>query len=703
MNAPLSLLAVFGLEISLLVAGIIIGVIILLAGVSFFSRIFHKVQQGQVIVRNGQGNTQVSFNGMFVFPILHRIEHMDISVKRIEIERRATEGLICKDNIRADIKVAFFVRINNNAEDVKRVAQSIGCERASSTDTMRTLFDAKFSEALKTVGKRFDFVQLYNERDHFKSEILKVIGTDLNGYTLDDCAIDFLEQTQLENLDPQNILDAEGIKKITELTATQAKLANHIQRDKEQIIKQQDVKAREAILELERQLAETEAKQKRDVESVKAREEAETLKVQSEERLKSERAKISSDEEIAIATENMERQVLVAQRNKERTDAVEVERVTRDRDLEVIERERITTLKTIEKEKAVEVERKNIQEVIKDRVVLEKTVVVEQQKIKDTEAFATADREKQVALTNAEKNAQEQLIQKIKEAEATKEAARLVADQDAYTAVKSADAAKEAAQLRAQEMLTLAEAKQESATREATAEKALAEGRAAQAAAIGLGEAQVLLAKAGASQKQGQVDAEVTQLKLAAEADGITKKAEAMKILEDAGREHEEFKLTLEKEKAVELAQINIQKDIAEQQAVVLGEAMKSAKIEIVGGETQFFDKITNAIGNARAVDRLVEGSRTLSDVKETFFNGDPEYFKAQLKNVVDQFGLTAEDTKNLTLSALFAKLIGLNPDEATLNKLTGLFGAASRFGLAEQTVSGLLGGKKNQVRQPAS
>lgn len=695
MNMLIHPLAFLGFELGLLATLTFIGVIIAGAALILISRFFQKVQQGQAIVRNGIGDTKVSFNGMMIIPIAHQAEYMDISVKRIEIERRATEGLICKDNIRADIKVAFFVRINKMEEDVKRVAQSIGCARASALDTLRTLFDAKFSEALKTVGKRFDFVQLYNERDHFKTEILKVIGTDLNGFTLDDCAIDFLEQTQLENLDPENILDAEGIKKITELTAAQAKLSNSIQRDKEKVIKQQDVQAREAILELERQLSETEAKQKRDVESVKAREEAETLKIQSEERLKSERAKIATDEEIAVATQNKDRQVLVAQRNKERTDAVEIERVNRDRELEVIERERITTLKSIEKEKAVEVEKKNIQEVIKDRVVLEKTVVVEQQKIKDTEAFATADREKQVALTNAEKNAQEQLIQKIKEAEAAKEAARLVAEQEAFTAIKAADASKEAAQLRAQEMLTLAEAKQEASTREAAAEKALAEAKAAQAAAEGLGEAQVLLAKAEAAQKQGHVDAEVTQLKLAAEADGITKKAEAMKLLEDAGREHEEFKLTLDKQRAVELAQINIQKDIAAQQAIVLGEAMKSAKIEIVGGESQFFDKITNAIGNARAVDRFVEGSRTLTDVKETFFNGDPDYFRAQLKTLVDQFGLTSEDTKNLTLSALFAKLIGLNPDSATLNKLTGFIGAANRFGLAEETVSHLLAAKR--------
>ncbi|MFZ2282053.1 MAG: hypothetical protein WAW39_29920 [Prosthecobacter sp.] len=687
-SLPLALLLEGSLLVGVIIIGIFLGILIL------FSRFFRKVQQGQAIVRNGIGGTKVTFNGMIVIPVAHQSEYMDISVKRIEIERKAQEGLICKDNLRADIKVAFFVRVNKTPEDVLRVAQSIGCTRASTVDTIRVLFDAKFSEALKTVGKRFEFVQLYNERDHFKSEILKVIGTDLNGFTLDDCAIDFLEQTQLENLDPDNILDAEGIKKITELTAAQAKLSNNIQRDKEKVIKQQDVQAREAILELERQLAETESKQKRDVESVRAREMAETMKVQEEERLKAERAKISADEEIAVATQNKDRQVLVAQRNKERTDAVEIERVTRDRDLEIIDRERVTTLKAIEKEKAVEVEKKNIQEVIKDRVALEKTVVIEQQKMKDAEAFATADREKQVALTNAEKNAQEQLIQKIKEAEASKQSAQLAAEQAAFTAIKAAEAAKQAAELHAQELLTLAEARQESASKDAAAEKSLAEGRTASSAAIGLGEAQVLLAKAEASQKQGTADAEVTQLKLAAEADGITKKAQAMKLLENAGREHEEFKLTLEKEKAIELAQINIQKDIAAAQANVLGEAMKSAKIEIIGGESQFFDKITNAIGNARAIDRMVEGSRTLTDVKETFFTGDPDYFKSQLKNIIDQFGLTSEDTKNLTLSALFSKLIGLNPDATTLNKLTGMIGAASRFGLTEQTVSGLLAAK---------
>ncbi|MCA9216660.1 MAG: flotillin family protein, partial [Planctomycetales bacterium] len=191
-----------------------------------FVKLYQKVEQGTALVRNGLGGTKVSFGGMMVLPVVHRAERMDISVKRIEIYRHGEDGLICQDNIRADIKVAFFVRVNKTAQDVEQVAQLLGCARASEEQGLVELFDAKFSEALKTVGKQFEFVELYNSRDRFKDEILKIIGTDLNGYVLDDAAIDYLEQTPVEKLNPNNILDADGIKKITDLTAKQQVLAN---------------------------------------------------------------------------------------------------------------------------------------------------------------------------------------------------------------------------------------------------------------------------------------------------------------------------------------------------------------------------------------------------------------------------------------------------------------------------------------------
>jgi flotillin len=686
MKTPIELLAFIDLPpwigILFITAAIAIAVIVVVSGV--YAMLYRKVRKGTALIRTGFGGTQVNFNGMLVFPVFHRLETMDISLKRIEIDRTARNGLICRDNMRADIKVAFFVRVNHAFEDCLRVAQAVGCERASSQDAIRELFDAKFSEALKTVGKRFDFIQLYEDRDKFRDEILKVIGTDLNGFVLDDAAIDYLEQTPIESLDPDNILDAEGIKKITELTATQAKLANHIQRDKEKVIKQQDVEAREAILELERQLAETEAKQQREVDSVRAREEAETMKVREEERQKSERARISAEEEIQVAEENKQRQVLVAMRNKERTDAVEVERVKRDQQLESIERERLTSLKDIDKEKAIEVERKAIQDVIKERVAVEKLVVIEQERIKDTEAFAGADRQKQVKVTLAEAQAQEEVIRRVKEAEAVKQAAELAADQRVYEEVKAAEAARKAAELKAEERIVIAEAEQVASEKEAIAKKLLAEATTKESAAIGIGEADVMLAKAEATRKQGSAEAEVQKLKLEAEAEGIHKKAEAMKLFEDAGQAHEEFKLNLDKAKAVELAQIHIQKDIAEAQAAVLGEAMKSAKIEIIGGENRFFDQITSAIARGKSVDRLVDSSETLRDVKETFFNGDPEYFKAQLREWATQFGLTANDVQDLSVAAILGKLL-VDASGDTRRKLLTFLGAADRFDLADR------------------
>ncbi|MDF1712979.1 MAG: hypothetical protein P1U90_12125 [Akkermansiaceae bacterium] len=668
---------------SLIITIVVIAILVIGAAAFLIMTFYRKVEKGTALVRTGFGGTKVYFNGGVVYPILHRIDHIDISLKRIEIDRTGKNGLICKDNLRADIKVAFFVRVNNAAEDVLRVAESIGCDRASSQDEICVLFDAKFSEALKTVGKRFDFIQLYEDRDTFRDEILKVIGTDLNGFVLDDAAIDFLEQTPLTMLDPDNILDAEGIKKITELTAGQAKLANNIQRDKEKVIKQQDVEAREAILELERQLKETEAKQKREVETVQFREEAEALKIKEEERQKAEQARIAAEEEIEIAEENKQRQVLVAQRNKERTDGVELERVERERMLEEIERKRVTELKSIEAEKAVEIEKKEIQEVIRERVAVEKGVVEERQRIKDTEEFATADRYKQVTVTTAEANAQEALIQKIKEAEARKEAAQLKADEEAYTVLKEAEAAKIAAEMRAEERVIQAEAEQSASEKESAAKKMMAEAIVKESAAQGMGEADVLRAK-------GQADAEVVRAKGEADANAIELKAAAMKLFEEAGQEHEEFKLNLEKAKDVELAEIDVQRQIAEQQAIVVGEALRSANIDIVGGESEFFDRITKAITTGKVVDRTIGNSQVLDDVKETFFNGDPDYFKSQLATWIDDFGIKTEDLKNLSISALLGNLVGTAKGEER-SKLVGMLGAAERFGVGEMKAADLL------------
>jgi len=284
--------------------------------------------------------------------------------------------------------------------------------------------------------------------------------------------------------------------------------------------------------------------------------------------------------------------------------------------------------------------------------------------------------------------AEQALVKDIKAAEASKRAAELKAEEDLFGKIKAAEAEKESAELHAEEVLIAAEAEQQAAVKQSEARRTIAAAVTAEQAAEGLAAAQVTEANAAAIEKQGLAEAHVMQKKYSAEAHGISEKAASMKEFDGVGKEHEEFKLKLDKEKEIELADINIRKDIAEQQAKVLGEALRNAKIDIVGGEAKFFDRITSAITNGKSVDRLLTNSSALTDVKETFFNSDPEYFRAQLGEWLDKFGVDSEDLKNLSIAGALSQLIASAKDETSRGFLESLLQKAKRFGLAEQPVT---------------
>ncbi|MEM7678173.1 MAG: SPFH domain-containing protein, partial [Myxococcota bacterium] len=113
------------------------GILILFGFAVMVAKFYRKVEQGRALIINKvTREPTVTFTGGLVLPIIHRAEVMDISVKTIEIDRRGKEGLICQDNIRADIKVTFFVKVNKTAEDVLKVAQQVCCARASDQNTL---------------------------------------------------------------------------------------------------------------------------------------------------------------------------------------------------------------------------------------------------------------------------------------------------------------------------------------------------------------------------------------------------------------------------------------------------------------------------------------------------------------------------------------------------------------------------------------
>ncbi|MFB7572935.1 SPFH domain-containing protein [Streptomyces sp. NPDC056165] len=663
-----------------------------------FSRLFRKVEQGKALIVSKMRKVDVTFTGQVVLPVLHKAEVMDISVKAIEITRTGREGLICRDNIRADIRITFFVRVNKTVEDVVRVAQAVGTARASDRDTLQELFHAKFSEALKTVGKQMDFTDLYTKREELRFQIIEVIGVDLNGYHLEDAAIDYLEQTPLTQLDPGNVLDAQGIRKITELTAVEHVRTNEAQRTEQKEITRQNVDAREAILELERRQADAEIKQRREIETSRAREEAETARVVEEERLRAQSAFLHTEEELGVQRENQAREVAVAAKNRERVIAIENERIEKDRLLEVIARERETQLTRIAADKEVEAEKREIAEVVRERVAVDRTVAEQEESIKKLRAVEEAERERQAVIIAAEAEAQEKLVKDI----------------------KAAEAAEQAATHRAAEELTMAEARLKTADLDARAKLRLAEAVKAEAAAEGLAAIQVREQEAEVIEKAGRAEAEAMQAKalaeaqgtearlraeaegaqakalaeaaaigekLKAEAAGLTEKAAAMAALDEASREHEEYRLRLQAEKEIRLAGLEAQRQVAEAQATVIATGLEHADIDIVGGESVFFDRLMSAISFGKGVDGFVENSRTAQALAAPWLDGSSS-FPDDLARILGQ--VNSADVKNLTVSALLMKMMQSGGTNA--GQLQQLLDRAGELGLADTPLTALNG-----------
>jgi len=345
------------------------------------------------------------------------------------------------------------------------------------------------------------------------------------------------------------------------------------------------------------------------------------------------------------------------------------------------------------------VERKAIADIIRTRVAVDKTVAVEEEQIKDLRVLAEAKRTRDAVVIAAEAEGEEDKVKKVKAAEAEEEVARA----------------------EAKKILTLAEAELQESDKKAASKIRLAEGVQASEAASGLAGARVNVADAAATEKLGlaevrvkeanasaiekegmaevtvsreryEVDATGTRQmglaegvaikeKMTSEAAGLTDKAEAMKALDGASRDHEEYRLRLEKDKEIDLAQIRARREIAEEQAKVLAEALGTAKINIVGGDGEFFDRFIKAVSLGYAADGTIDSSERLQGLFREYLDGTKS-LPADVKEVLARPAVDANAVSKLTLSAVLAKLMLGTDDQALREKLNTLAEQAKELGI---------------------
>lgn len=173
---------------ALLLVGVGVGLLLL-------ARRYRQVDGSGALIVTSSVGPRVTFTGALVLPVVHRAERLDLAVRPVTIERRGAAGIVGRDGLRVDIQATFLLRVNRTVADVLRVAETIGCARASDPAALREIFADKLVDALRSVVGRLDSAELGARREELPDELAAAVGDDLHGFVLDEVTVDAIEPT----------------------------------------------------------------------------------------------------------------------------------------------------------------------------------------------------------------------------------------------------------------------------------------------------------------------------------------------------------------------------------------------------------------------------------------------------------------------------------------------------------------------------
>lgn len=292
-----------GLPISRGTSGLLMitGLIVAAIGVSSTLMSFYRrTSADQAFVRTGAGGSKVVLDGgIRVVPFLHKVLEINLRTMKLGVNPRGQNALITHDNLRANVLAQFYIRVQADTEHILNAARSLG-ENSVNAETVEALVSEKLVSALRAIASQMDLFEIHTKRDEFAERVKEHVKIDLesNGLLLESVTISELDQTDPGELSDNNVFDAQGKRKITEITAAAAVERNHLEREAERAGKTKDVETRQLILQLERQQAESEAQQATEIAKVRADRERESQEAVITQQRQIELAKIEKEKQI---------------------------------------------------------------------------------------------------------------------------------------------------------------------------------------------------------------------------------------------------------------------------------------------------------------------------------------------------------------------------------------------------------------------
>jgi len=373
-------------------ADIIAAIILLALAIAIIVYLLHwlyrRSSKEVSFVRTGMlGEKVVISGGAFVLPIIHNITQVGMRTLSITIKRSGDKSLITKDRMRAELVTEFFTKVPPDKRAVATAAQTLG-NRTLDPEHLKEVVAGRFADALGEVAAKMTLDEMQENRGQFVKEVTKIADASIGhtGLALETVSIISLDQTPIEQFNPANTFDSQGLTQLTEQIELRKKKRNDITQDTKISIENKNLETVQKELEIKKNEEFSRYQQEREISIQKAKERTETVKNKAEKEREAEEAEIASQEQIEVAKISQNQVIEVERKLTETRLIEEIEKRRREQNeleqnssLDIRQKNLDTEVKILDLDKQSEYARLEKQRLIDIKKAQERAEIIKEQ------------------------------------------------------------------------------------------------------------------------------------------------------------------------------------------------------------------------------------------------------------------------------------------------------------------------------------
>ena len=380
-------------------ADIIAAIILLALAIAIIVYLLHwlyrRSSKEVSFVRTGMlGEKVVISGGAFVLPIIHNITQVGMRTLSITIKRGGDKSLITKDRMRAELVTEFFTKVPPDERAVATAAQTLG-NRTLDPEHLREVVQGRFADALGEVAAKMTLDEIQENRGQFVKEVTKIADASIGhtGLALETVSIISLDQTPIEQFNPANTFDSQGLTQLTEQIESRKKKRNDITQDTKISIENKNLETVQKELEIKKNEEFSRYQQEREVAIQKSKERTETIKQRAEKDREAEEAEITSQEQIEVAKISQNQVIEVEKKLTETRLIEEIEKRRKEQNeleknaaYEIRQKDLETEVKILNLDKESEYARLEKQRLVDIKRAQEKAAIIKEQSERQKDA-----------------------------------------------------------------------------------------------------------------------------------------------------------------------------------------------------------------------------------------------------------------------------------------------------------------------------